>query len=79
MTEQLILEPGGGINADGRGYRAAKLADQHGKWGYGPGAGFDGMGGSYGGLGGRGQYSSTGYGTYGSSNAPVHAGSASPV
>lgn len=76
----LNIASGGGFNADGRGCRGGKNPYDPNKvgstyYGYGKGAGDQGWGGCYGGLGGKGYYGTTNLGTYGSSNAPVDPGS----
>lgn len=73
-VSDVVIAAGGGINADGRGYRSEGTAV------YGPGkgisAGSRGGGGGYGGRGGRGENgSATGGSPYGSTNAPLAPGS----
>jgi hypothetical protein len=69
-VDQLRVQPYGGFNADGRGYRGA-LASYTDDIGWGPGRGLYPFGG--GSYGGRGGYQS--YSTYGSLTNPAECGS----
>jgi hypothetical protein len=62
------------IWADGTGYARRNGSGEPGRWGYGPGRGYYRGGGGYGGAGHP--YDGQGGQAYGSSNAPVSAGSA---
>ena len=70
---KLTVRTNGQLNANSRGYARGDGSGVPGRWGYGPGAGYSEGGAGYGGAG----YPKSGSGgaTYGSSNAPVHAGS----
>jgi hypothetical protein len=72
---RLNIASNAGFNAQGRGYLASQRTSANGlsSWGYGPGRGYIYGGAGHGGMGK--QHGGQGSLTYGSSNAPVEAGS----
>lgn len=78
-AKNMFIASSAQINANGRGYIAARGQNSNDGYGSGGGSGTGGSragGGGYGGAGGDSQFGHAGGGTYGSSNAPIDPGSA---
>jgi len=78
VVGSMDVQPGGGITADGKGFGVPLFGVTGNGWGPGKGLGGSGNyggGGGHGGAGGDASVTYTGGESYGSSNAPIHAGS----